>query len=207
MDMKSGTLTFEEAFYGVGGHPMVAPGTPIGAPHVKFGELDGAPMIGVVARAGQDAPSGSYELGFANGQLTFSDVHVPNAASLETGSDYAIPFVHLRATDSKCQAACDLSSIDIAWKKLASAGWAASESHAARIDLVVSVNGKKTYLGADLDAGQSSLAWNDIPVWNTGILKSELAYVQSSEICYLSVSYVSELGMKMTMSVANSSCY
>ena len=193
MNMKSGTFTFEQAFYGVGGMPMVAPGTEVGAPHVKFGELDGAPMIGVVARAGQDAPSGSYQLGFDNGQLTFSDVHVPSAASLETGRDYAVPFVHLRATDASCQAACDMSAIDIEWKKLSADGWQHADSQPARIDLVVSVNGKRTALGADFATGQSSLAWTDVPVWNTGILQSELSYVSTSEICYLSVSYVSEL--------------
>jgi hypothetical protein len=165
-------------------------------------------MIGVVARAGENAPSGTYELGFANGQLTFSDVHVPTATSLETGRDYAVPFVHLRSTDTGCESACDLSSIDIAWQKLTANGWqASSDPQAAHIDLVVSVNGKRTSLAADLDAGTSALAWSDIPVGGTGILQSELAYVSSSEICYVAVSYVSELGMQMTMSVANPSCY
>ena len=207
MDMKSGTLTFEQAFYGLGGMPKVAAGNPVGAPHVKFGELDGAPLIGVVSRAGQDAPSGAYEIGFDNGQLTFSDVHVPSAASLEGAADYAVPFVHLRATDPRCQAGCDLSAIDIDWRSATKHGWQSNDSHAARIDLVVSVNGRKTTLSANLPAGKSSLAWIDLPIANTGILRSELAYIQSSEICYVQVSYASSLGMKMTMSVSNPACY
>jgi hypothetical protein len=45
-----------------------------------------------------------------------------------------------------------------------------------------------------------------MPVTNTGLLASELAYVQTSEICFLKVSYASELGMTMAMSVANPAC-
>jgi hypothetical protein len=68
------------------------------------------------------------------------------------------------------------------------------------------LDGKSTYLGATLDAGITSFAWSEMPVWNTGILQSELAYVQTSEICFFQLSYASELGMKMAMSVANPAC-
>ena len=75
MDMASGTVTFDEPYYGTAlgdQTPMIEPGTPIGVPEVKVGQLAGAATMGVVARGGEDAPSGTYELGFANGQLTFA---------------------------------------------------------------------------------------------------------------------------------------
>jgi hypothetical protein len=208
MNMTSGTLTFEEAFYGAASPVMVAPGTVIGAPHVKFGSLEGAAMIGVVSRPGANAPSGAYEFGFANGQLTFSDVHAPSAALLETGKDYAVPFVHIRATDSSCSANCDIGSLDIAWRTLTADGWQATAAPStARIDVVASMQGNRTSLAANLTDSATTIAWRDMPVANAGILSSELAYVTTSGICYLSVSYLSELGMKMTMSVANPACY
>jgi hypothetical protein len=208
MNMKSGTLMFEEPFYGAASPQMVAPGTEIGAPHVKFGELDGAQMIGVVSRSGKNAPSGAYEFGFDSGQLTFSDVHAPTSVSLETGKDYAVPFIHIRPTTASCKSDCDIASLDVEWRTMTADGWQVTSAPAtAHIDLVASLNGKRTSLAANLDDSATTIAWRDMPVWNTGILSSELAYVQTSEICYLSVSYVSELGMKMNMSVANPDCY
>ncbi len=208
MNMQSGTLMFEQPFYGAAATQMVAPFTPVGAPHVKVGSLDGSAMIGVVSRAGEDVPSGAYELSFDSGQLTFSDVHVPSAASIETGRDYAVPFLHIRATDPACRFGCDIAALDVEWRTLTADGWqpVAAPSD-ARIDLVASLNGKRTALTTKLDDGASTINWVDMPVGSTGILQSELAYVQTSEICYVALSYQSELGMKMTMQVANPACY
>jgi hypothetical protein len=211
MNMASGTVMFDKPFYGTAlgdATPMVAPHTEIGAPHVKTGELDGNKMIGVVAHGAQNAPTGTYELGFDLGQLTFSDVFTPNAASLIAGTDYEIPFVHIRPTVAGCKSDCDIAGIDLEWRRMTSDGWQpAVGPKAARIDMGITLNGKPTYLGATLDAATTSLAWSEMPVWNTGILQSELAYVQTSEICSFKVSYASELGMKMTMSVANPACF
>jgi hypothetical protein len=208
MNMQSGTLTFEQAFHGAASPHVVAPGTAIGAPHVKFGQLDGTPMIGVVARAGQNAPSGAYELGFDNGQLTFSDVHVPAAASLEAGKDYAVPFVHIRSTEVGCKVDCAIGALDVEWRTLTADGWQpTSAPRSARLDMVTSIQGKRVALAANLDDSATTINWRDMPVTNTGILASELSYVQTAGICYLSVSYLSELGMKMAMSVANPACY
>jgi hypothetical protein len=207
MQMHGGTLTFEQPFFGVGHTPMVEAGTPVGAPHVKFGQLDGHPTMGVVARAGERAPRGVYELGFANGQLTFSDVLVPSQASLESTPDYAVPFVRLQPIDATCTTSCDIAAIDVAWRALGETGWQElDERHAARVDLVAVINGKRTTLGANLD-GVSSLDWTKLPVANTGISTTELARIQTSGICYLAVTYASASGMKMTMSVANPACY
>lgn len=185
---------------------MVAPGTPIGAPEVRVGELDGTPMMGVFARGGADVPRGTYEVGFDNGQLTFANVIVPSAPSLETARDYAVPFVHIRATDASCKTDCDIAAIDIDWRTQSRTGWvAASAPDSAHLDVVTKWNGKSTYLAANLEG--TSLAWADMPVAHTGILASELAYISTSEICYLAISYPTALGIKMTMSVTNPSCY
>ncbi len=209
MEMETGTVTFEEPYYGtvLGEYtPMVEPGTPIGAPEVKFGELGGASTMGIVARSGQNAPSGTYELGFSNGQLTFSDVHVPTAGTLEGAKDYAVPFVHIRPMQPGCVVDCDIAGIDLEWYRMTELGWQATgEVQSAQLEIVAMLHGKTTYLTANLDA-QTSLAWADMPVTNTGLLASELAYVQTSEICFLKVSYASELGMTMAMSVANPAC-
>lgn len=209
MEMETGTVTFEEPYYGTmhGEHTaMVEPGTPIGAPEVKFGELGGVAMMGLVARSGENAPSGTYELGFANGQLTFSDVHVPSAAALEGAQGYAVPYIHIRPTVSGCTVDCDIAAIDLEWYRMTEIGWQATgEVQPAKLEVVAMLGGKTTYLTASLDE-QASLAWADMPVSGSGILASELAYVRTSEICFLQVSYASELGMTMAMSVANPAC-
>lgn len=210
MNMASGTLMFEQPFYGsaLGDiTPMIPPGTPIGAPEVKFGELGSVPQIGVVARAGENAPSGTYELAFDNGRLTFSDVHVPSAATLDTGKDYAVPFLRIRAADVSCTVDCSIAAVELDWRQRTAEGWQpASAPETARLDIVAKLGGKTTALGANLDATTTTLAWRDMPVGGTGILDSELAYVRTSGICYVSVRYGSELGMTMTMSVANPAC-
>lgn len=210
MNMASGTLTFEQPFFGtaLGGiSPAIEPGTPVGAPHVKHGELAGTPMIGVVARAEEDVPSGVYELAFDNGQLTFSDVHTPSAAALAAGEGFAVPFVRIRPVEPTCTVDCDIAAVDIEWRRQTALGWqVTAEPSSARLTMVLSLRGKNTYLGTNLDAGTTSLAWAAMPVGDSGLLQSELAYVQTSEICYLEVGYATELGMAMTMSVANPAC-
>jgi hypothetical protein len=210
MNMATGTLMFDDPFFGTAlgdVTPVVAPGTPVGAPHVKVGEADGSPMIGVVANGAKDAPRGVYQFGFANGSLTFSDVHTPSAAMLSGGIDYAVPFVRIQPTIATCKLDCDIAGIDIAWQRLVDGTWIESTGHDVELGMAVRLGGKPLYFAASLDAQTSSLAWSQMPVANTGILQSELAYVQTSEICYLALTYTTELGMKMTMSAVNPACY
>jgi hypothetical protein len=210
MNMASGTLKFDAPFFGTAlgeATQMVAAGMPVGAPHVKVGELDGTPMIGVVATGDKDAPRGSYRFAFANGALTFSDVHAPTTATLSGGLDYAVPFIRIEPTDATCKVDCDIARLDIAWQRMVADAWTPTSGHDVRIEMAISLNGKPTYLAADLDASTSSLAWRDMPVWNTGITQHELTYVQTSEICYLALTYTSELGMKMTTRATNPACY
>jgi len=207
MAMQTGTVTFEQPFYGTAlgtDTPAIMPGTPIGAPHTKFGQLDGMQMIGVVARAGQDAPRGTYELGFANGQLTFTDVFPPTAPVVESAQSYSIPFVHIAPTDTACVGNCTIESLSLDWKKLTASGWDTADTQKAHIDIVLQRAGKKTYLAADTS---STVAWQDLDITNTGILWSELAYFTTANICYVGVTYESQLGMKMTSELYNPGCF
>jgi hypothetical protein len=66
-------------------------------------------------------------------------------------------------------------------------------------------NGQETALSADLT--DKALAWRDMPVANTGIADYELAYFTTQNICYIAVSYESELGMRMTNQLTNPDCF
>jgi hypothetical protein len=211
MNMKSGTVTFEQAFFGTAMGPdtaMVAPGTRIGQPHVKFGELSGNPLLGVVAKPDRQAPSGTYRFDFDNGSLTFTDVQAPSASHLMAATDYAVPFVHVRSSQPACVNDCEISSVDITWMHQTDAGWTqTTEPTDAHIDFVTTLNGKNTYLSTDFVDGQTSILWQDMPVKNTGILPSELAYISTAELCYVAVTYTSSLGMKLTSQVQNPGCF
>jgi hypothetical protein len=207
MAMQTGTVTFEQPFYGTAlgtDAPAIMPGTPIGAPHTKFGQLDGMQMIGVVARSGFDAPRGTYELGFANGQLTFTDVFPPTAPVVESAQSYSVPFVKIAPVDAACIGNCSIESLSLDWKKLTASGWDMAETQKAHIDIVLERSGKKTYLAADTS---STVSWQDLDVTNTGILWSELAYFTTKNVCYIGVTYESQLGMKMTSELFNPGCF
>ena len=66
---------------------------------------------------------------------------------------------------------------------------------------------KRVYLAANLTDCATSQEWSKMPVTNSGILRSELSYITTSKLCFLAVSYTSELGMKMTSQVKNPSCF
>jgi hypothetical protein len=211
MNMFTGTVQFEQPFYGTAlgsNTPMVEAGTRIGQPHVKFGELFGAKQLGVVATGQRNAPNGTYRFGFDKGQLTFTDVVTPSIATLSTGEDYAVPFVRIRATNASCVTDCDISSIDLEWMRQTSTGWQAVQGPAdAHLDILAGMGNKRVYLAANLTDGATSQPWSQMPLTNTGLVRNELSYITSSKLCYLAVSYTSELGMKMTSQVKNPSCF
>ena len=211
MNMLSGTVQFEQPFYGTAlgtNTPMVEAGARIGQPHVKFGELLGAKQLGVVAAGLRNAPNGTYRFGFDNGQLTFTDVFTPSIDTLSAGADYSVPFVRIRATNASCVIDCDISSIDLEWKRQTSAGWQTVEGPAdAHLDILAGMGSKRIYLAANLTDGATSQSWSQMPITNSGILRNELSYITSSDLCYLAVSYTSELGMKMTSQVKNPGCF
>lgn len=180
---------------------MIAAGTAIGAPHVLHGELAGMPALGVSARGDHDAPRGTYELGFDNGQLTFTDVAPPSAATLAAATDYRVPQIHISETDGVP------TSFDIAWQQMGADGWQPAPGLAVRLDVVVEARGQRYAFAPILAADQSSIAWRDMPFGDAGALYSELASLQTSQICYVAASYESDLGMTMTVRAKNPACY
>lgn len=210
MNMQSGTVTFEQPFYGTAlgmSTPMVQPGTRIGQPHIKFGELDGDPRVGVVAHPGRNAPSGSYVFDFDNGKLTFTGVNAPSATMLTAAADYSVPFVRIRTANETCIAGCDIKAVDLAWQRATESGWQAVAPRDARLDVVAQLNERSVYLSADLVDGATSINWTALPLGTSGLRRSELAYISTGEICYLAVTYTSELGMKMTSQIENPGCF
>src|SRR5213075_615853 len=139
MAMQTGTVPFESPFYGTaqGDSPAIMPGTPIGAPHIKFGQRDGLNLIGVVSRPTYDAPRGTYSFGFANGNLTFTDVLPPTASVVESAQSYEIPFVHVTPSETGCIANCSIGTLDLDWKNMTPAGWSATDSKPAHVDIVL----------------------------------------------------------------------
>jgi hypothetical protein len=199
MAMSTGTMMFQEPFYGTAfgpETPMIAPYTQIGAPHVKLGALGGDSLIGVVARGGYDVPSGTYEIDFANGALTYTNVFPPSQVVLESAQSYSVPFLHIRPTDTGCVGNCDIDALEVQWPTTAKP---------AHVVMVLHRNGQETALSADLT--DKALAWRDMPVANTGIADYELAYFTTQNICYIAVSYESELGMRMTNQLTNPDCF
>ena len=211
MNMFTGTLQFEQPFYGTAlgsNTPMVEAGTRIGQPHIKFGELFGAKQLGVVATGQHNAPNGTYRFGFDNGQLTFSDVKTPSIETLAAGVDYTVAFVRIRPTHAGCVTDCDIGSIDLEWMRQTRDGWThVAGPSDAHLDILAGMGSKRVYLAANLTDGATSQEWSKMPVTNSGILRSELSYITTSKLCFLAVSYTSELGMKMTSQVKNPSCF
>lgn len=199
MAMSTGTMMFEEPFFGsaLGPQtPMIEPYTQIGAPHIKLGEIGGDHLIGIVARGGFDVPNGAYEIDFANGALSYINVFPPSAAVLEGAQSYSVPFLHIRPTDAGCVGNCGIDALELQWPG------AAKPAH---IEMVLHRNGQETALSADLK--DQALAWRNMPVARTGIASYELAYFTTQNICYIAVSYESELGMRMTSQVTNPACF
>lgn len=211
MNMLTGTVQFEQPFYGTAlgsNTPMVEAGTRIGQPHVKFGELFGAKQLGVVAAGQRNAPNGTYRFGFDNGQLTFTDVKTPSIEVMSAGADYVVPFVRIRASNAACVVDCDISSIDLEWMRQTSDGWQTVAGPSdAHLDILAAMGSKRVYLAANLTDGAMSQEWSKMPITNTGLVRNELSYISTSNLCYLAVSYTSELGMKMTSQVTNPVCF
>jgi hypothetical protein len=212
MNTYSATVRFDQPFYGTAmgsDTPMMEAGQTIGQPHVKFGELDGAKQVGVVAAAQREVPSGNYRFGFSNGELTFTDVIAPSASSLMSATDYTVPVMNIRTVDSRCKSDCDIASIELEWMRVTSTGMVPTAApRDASLDIVAALGAtKRTYLAANLTDGATSQTWRDMPLAGSGLVRNELSYITTSKLCYLAVSYTSELGMKMTGQVTNPGCF
>lgn len=204
MAMASGTITFDMPYFGTAlgkSTPMIEAGTAIGAPHVLVGELAGVPALGIAARGDHDAPRGTYELAFDNGQLTFSDVAPPSAATLARATDYRVPFIRISSLDGRPTA------LDLAWHQMGEDGWQPAPGLAVRLDVVVQDGGKRYAFAPMLAADQHSITWQQMPFGAAGALATEMASIDTSQICYVAASYESDLGMTMTVRAENPACY
>ena len=127
------------------------------------------------------------------------------ARVVESAQSYEIPFVRVAPSETGCIADCSIKTLELDWKNMTPAGWSATDAKPAHVDIVLRRFGKNTYLAADMKG--SSLEWQNIDVTNTGLIRNELSYFTTRNICYVGVSYDSALGMKMTNELYNSDCF
>lgn len=209
VSVSGATFQFDESFYGTALGPdtaAVPARTPIGAPHVRFGS-EGSRIVGLVASPERDIPRGSYQIDLADRTLTFSDVRPPRTTMLEAASAHAVPLLRVRPTTADCAHDCSIAALDLSWWRASAFGWMAAPAPLdARIDVVALLHGKRVVLAADLRDAASSVAWQDMSTKGAGMLYHELAYISSADLCYIAVSYQSELGMQMTSQTTNPAC-
>ncbi len=210
MTMKRATVTFQEPFFGTALGPstaMIPSDTAIGQPHMKFGELDGNPLVGIVSHPDRQSPRGTYRFGFDADQLTFTDVFAPTSDMLADGSQYAVPFVRITTAKADCISGCEIGGIELSWMRNTSDGWQQTSAPSdARLDIVAKHNGARAYLASEL-GGATAMPWSAMPVAGSGLLRSELSYIATTDLCYVAITYTTALGMKMTSQVLNAGCY
>jgi hypothetical protein len=208
MNLPAARFRFDEPFFGTAlgvDAPPIAAGAPVGEPHVKFG-TQGSRLVGLATSPEHDAPSGIYNVEFGDGMLTFSDVHAPSTATLEAANTYAVPLLRIRPTVEGCVNDCDIASVDVSWARSSAFAWEGTDApNQARLVIVADLHGEQVALTADVSS-VGSIAWQDMPVKGSGIIDRELAHISTSRLCYLAVTYRSELGMTMTSQLANPAC-
>ena len=186
------SATFEQPFWGtVAGPstPVVAAGTPIGAPALRQGTLDGVATVGVVARPLHDVPRGRYV--FDN--YTFERVQPPSDAELR--AEMIVPALRLTPTQPQCLTDCSIAAIDVSWPD--------NIARASHVDLLT-VQG---YIGLDLPAAVStSLPWARKPGRMAGMTTADLARVTTSQLCYVAVTFTDRFGVRVTSTVSNPAC-
>lgn len=207
--MSDATFLLDEPFYGtaLGPNTAAVPArTPIGEPHVRFGQ-PGSGLVGLVASPEHPIPRGRYQVDLPDRTLAFTDVHPPRTTMLEAASAHAVPFLRIRPTVAHCEHDCSIAALDLSWWRATAFGWMPAPAPGdARIDIVASLRGKAVALAAELDRAASSLAWQDMPTKGSGMLYQELAYISTTDLCYVAVSYRSELGMRMTSQTTDPAC-
>ena len=185
-------VTFEQPFWGtVAGlsTPVVAAHTPIGAPALRPGSLDGITTVGVVARPLHDVPHGRYV--FDND--TFERVLPPSDAQLR--AEMLAPAIQLTPTQPDCAHDCSIASIDVSWPD--------NVARASHIDLLT----EQGYIGLDLAAATStSVPWDRKPDRMAGMTTADLARVTTSQLCYVGVTFTGRYGVRVTSTVSNPAC-
>jgi len=186
------SVTFEQPFWGtVAGPstPVVAAHTPIGAPALRSGSLDGVATVGVVGRPFHDVPHGRYV--FDN--YTFDRVQPPSDAELR--AEMFAPQLRLMPTDARCMTDCSIAAIDVQWPD--------GVARASHVDLLT-VQG---YIGLDIPAATStSVPWDRKPDQMAGMTTADLARMTTSQLCYVAVTFTDRFGLRVTSTVSNAAC-
>jgi hypothetical protein len=194
-------MAFDAPYYGSyegTATPVTPAGSAVGAPELKIGTVDGHPTIGAFARGGFDLPRGDYTVALRDQVLTFSDVHPPRASELE--NDVIVPVVQLVPVAPGCVADCPIESLHTEWMRHTSGGWNKADAigHGAHVDMV---RADGSTLGADLPASPTSdVAWQEMA---TTMTPAEMAAVTTSQLRYVQLTYTDEVGMQVTLQIAN----
>jgi hypothetical protein len=117
MAMTSPAMLFDAPYYGSWSGPstpVVPPRTPVTAPEVRTGTLEGAPALGVFARPYHDVPAGTYRIELDDRLLTFERVLPPSDATLRSAAR-PLPIVHLVPAISDCRTDCAIDRVDVTW--------------------------------------------------------------------------------------------
>lgn len=190
--IPASSVTFEQPFWGtVAGPstPVVPAATPIAAPALRPGSLDGVATVGVVARPLHDVPRGRYTFD----GYTFDRVQPPSDAALR--AELFAPAVRLVPTDAQCLTDCSIAAIEVRWPD--------GVARASRVDLLT-VQG---YVGLDVPAAvETSLPWARKPERMAGMTTADLARVTTSQLCYVAVTFSDRFGVRVTSTVANPAC-
>jgi hypothetical protein len=211
-DLTSARMTFDGDFYGTSlgdATPVVPAGTPVTQPEVLLGNVDGYPTIGVFARAGHDLPTGTYTVTTTHHAFTFADVRPGGDAQLGAGRNLVVPFLHIVPSVPGCAADCFLDSIEYTWMRSTVDGWVPAEAgelvHTAHLDIVRDYAGARQAFRAELaPVPTATIPWRTMQT--DGMTPAQLAGVTTGQLCYVSVTYDDQVGMRVTSRIANPAC-
>lgn len=208
--MSGATITFGDTFYGSSlgaATPATPAGTAIGEPELKVGRVDGTPTLGVFASPGHDVPAGQYDITIGDQVVSFGDVRPSGDAQLAAGRNLVVPFMQLVPTEADCVSDCQIKSIGYTWMRSTADGWvpatAGELTRPAHLDIVRAHAGSTQALGVDMPATPNAqIEWAAMPMAK-GMVPNDLAGITTSELCYFSVTYDDQVGMKLTSLISN----
>lgn len=211
MDVAS--LTFQDPFFGTymgPNTPMVPAGQPIGTPQLLTGALDTHPLAAVYARPDNDIPMGTYKFNTRETNLRFDGVRAASAEELASGEGIIVPFLRIVPAAAGCQTDCTIGSIEYRWMQRSDGRWQPAPAAelalmpAGRIDVTrMMPNGQLQDLHLTLPTNASgSLDWIRSASYD-GMFQSDLAYVTSTQICYVGASFRDFVGMRLTSAAGN----
>jgi len=201
--LEGALMGFTAPYYGSSAGaltPVTPAGSPVGAPEIQIGTVDGYPSVGAFARGGFDLPRGEYTLALRDQVLTFSNVQPPHANDLQNA--VIVPVAQLVPAAPGCVADCPIASLHTEWMRHTSGGWNQTDAigHGAHVD-IVRLDG--TMLSTDLPASPTSdIAWQAMTTTTT-MTPAEMASVTTSQLRYVQLTYTDEVGMQVTLQIGN----